>query len=127
MWLHCERIVLHCTAQQTSAPLLQTALAGKVMQSAVSTCRLFPLYCLNQVNSDIDFYMCNCWGLKVSSHRSLVKVKGQCRNVCATQVSTVCTASYEYCLMAILAGFHHDVITGELASSNGGFQCVWVW
>ena len=40
-------------------------------------------------------------------------LKGQCKNVRATRVSTL--ASYEYWLMAIVAGLHCDVISCELA------------
>jgi len=71
------------------------------------------------------------WGLTVK-----VKVKDECKNVCATRVFA--EAPYETWLMAIVVGFHCDVITCTLmlrgmrrcvtdASGSGGVQRVWAW
>jgi len=44
--------------------------------------------------------------------RSYVKVKGQCKNMCAAQFIA---ASCENWLMAVVVGFHCNVVSCELA------------
>jgi len=67
---------------------------------------------------------------------SYFKVKGQCRNMRPTRVPTA--VSYEFRLMAVVVGFHRDVINCELArrdvrrgaaeaSGSCGVERVWAW
>ena len=64
--LHATRSVHGCGNKRQSVTervtLLPTALARQIIKSAVSV-RLFPLYLLNQLTSDLD---CRCMGYDYS-------------------------------------------------------------
>jgi len=95
--------------------------------------RLFPLYSY-LLTFDREF--CKCMSHDHSSPGLKVKVtdQGQCRNVCATRVSTV--VSYEYWLTAVIVDYYCQVISCALArpgvrcgaaGGQGEIQRVWAW
>ena len=105
---------------------------------------MFPLYLLSQLVFNVDF----CMRRMVRDHSSL-GIESQChwlrskQNMYATGISTA--ASCKYWLMAVVVGFHCDVISCNLArrgvrsgaaqpSGNGGVsgvgavtRSVWPW
>ena len=90
--------------------LLSTALAEKVIQSVVSV-RSFPLFTLSFESTDFwSRFFAWVWVIIIARLRLKVKMicQGQCKHVIATRVSIV--ASCEYWLMAVVVGFHCDVI-----------------
>jgi len=77
--------------------------------------------CLNHLTSDIDFYVCVGHGISspgsdTQSCRSRSEVKSE---LFATRVATA--TSYECRFMAVVAGFHCDVISCQLA--RRGVRC----
>ena len=77
--------------------------------------------CLNHLTSDIDFYVCVGHGISspgsdTQSCRSRSEVKSE---LFATRVATA--TSYECWFMAVVAGFHCDVISCQLA--RRGVRC----
>jgi len=87
------------------------------MRSVVSVCpsvRFFPLYLINQMTADLDFFAC-AWVVTTARRGLKVRVIGQGRTPMQKCVCYMAVASYQHCLMAVVVGFQGDFVGFELA------------